>query len=1696
MIKNLKTNNEGTFMKNFLMKILFATVFLGILSLGNLYAQAFTSGEVVITSEPTGTVGYTGLSVGYTYDGSAGSAVDISVQLQGSISGYIVDIGKVTGITGTYSTTVSLPDLSIYPDQTWSLVRVIVSYSGGATYGWTDGTGFTTGPSWMQVNLSLSSAADISENGGTKNVIATITGGTPDANVTVGLNWTNAGDITGEGDITILSGQTTGFVTVTGANDDYLEGDESISASLSGTYTYSGTGTIGDGTTTSASFILNDNDILHIEWASATVNEAGTSINLIANVQDFTTQAIGGTNESGVLITSGLTWSGTATGALNEDYTQVSSISLANGASQGTASILITDDSKLEGNETITVASSGLTAGPSGANSNATAVTTTIVDDEVATVIGPNNAVTLSDLNPVFSWNSMTGATEYRLEVNKTNSFNGGSDIIFDATVALTSVDFSTATLTNPLEDGQTYYWRVTASDGTNNSSPSTARSFTTPTQILGGTVADGDHGVTVTPTLAWNAVTGATNYVLQYGTASNLSGATAANTSGLSLTIGPLAYNTNYYWAVTGQNARSGIQSFATQLSPLTNLSVPGSGADQPITNAIAFDYTHAGGVSNAVILIRYRYNDGSGFTPYTNLINATYSANQSFNESFTVPYNVDVEWEYSVTNADEATDVQSGSGAFRTLLAQPVLTSPADGYITTDRRPSISFTHASNTNNVLYDFGYTYNTVAQAPIAGVTSGSTPFSTDMPLGRYVWDITANDNQGSANGTNTSKTSSNGTWQFDIVPALVAPVNGLTGVSTQPEMIWRDGGVSPYTIEIATDAGFTNIVTSYDVSGDTTYQFVEYDMGMPLNNSTLYYWRIKYTAAGIDFYSNTWHFTTVPTVSVSLSWPENGAEVFTNDTQFTWFISQATGTIMYAVQVRDTIGVPVEDDWHYTLLDYADTTSNLFTNFTLLNGKKYYWRVIALNSLGQTISYSPTYYFTTAGGAANPPTLSWPTNSAVIYTETPQFTWYLTTPQTDITYDIQIDNDQVEGNGTVFNQTNVSNLFYSISSGVLFAGNSYYWRVRSVYKRGTGDEQTSSYTAYRSFSIAGGANVTVYPSYPVGGALVYTNSPTVYWYLNVYAPGVTYTVRYGTDPTLTAGTNLAPTTDLFATLPTLQPGTVYYWQVRPTYNSTDGNWSTIASFKTNGSGTLVVPIPSYPIGGVTIYTTAPTFYWYLGASGDGLVYDLEIVESSGSFTGTPTAGAAYNDVVSLYSAIGGLTPGKTYKWKVRSDNGSTQSSWSSEASFTVDGGINNGYPVATWPIGNSTVFTAAPTLYWYLEGSSLGLTKYVVRWKETSNSSDWASDYDGTADVNDVNTTYYTFGSALNYGSTYYWAVASYDGTSYSNWSTGSFTVVGGNGSASLVLSYPSNGGSITQTSSTFYWYLNGTSIGIQGYELIYSRSDVFASGTDAFGTVTNTVAAGTIGTNLFYSVSGLVPGATYYWKVRIWYGGTNYTSYSSTWSFTVNTGSGPLQPIIGGPTNNIAVSTTSPILSWVVPGNNGADVKYQLEVSSSNDMSDPKIFSDIESAQYAVNGLTKGEQYFWRVKAVNGSSSQNIFSNVGTFKIDDNAVTDINNELNEIPNEFKLSQNYPNPFNPTTTIRFGLPKASFVSIKIYNMLGQEVKTLINSEKQPGTFEIKWNGEDNFGIKVASGAYIYRITAGDFVSVKKMVLLK
>ena len=110
------------------------------------------------------------------------------------------------------------------------------------------------------------------------------------------------------------------------------------------------------------------------------------------------------------------------------------------------------------------------------------------------------------------------------------------------------------------------------------------------------------------------------------------------------------------------------------------------------------------------------------------------------------------------------------------------------------------------------------------------------------------------------------------------------------------------------------------------------------------------------------------------------------------------------------------------------------------------------------------------------------------------------------------------------------------------------------------------------------------------------------------------------------------------------------------------------------------------------------------------------------------------------------------------------------------------------------------------------------------------------------------------------------------------------------------------------------------------------------------------------------------------------------------------------------------------------------------------------------------------------------------------TLTVDD--VGAIDDDDGGLPKTYALRQNYPNPFNPTTTIRYELPTASDLKLTIYDVQGRQVRELASGRMNAGRYQLDWNGQNDAGVQVASGVYLYRIRANDYVLTRKMLLVR
>lgn len=167
-----------------------------------------------------------------------------------------------------------------------------------------------------------------------------------------------------------------------------------------------------------------------------------------------------------------------------------------------------------------------------------------------------------------------------------------------------------------------------------------------------------------------------------------------------------------------------------------------------------------------------------------------------------------------------------------------------------------------------------------------------------------------------------------------------------------------------------------------------------------------------------------------------------------------------------------------------------------------------------------------------------------------------------------------------------------------------------------------------------------------------------------------------------------------------------------------------------------------------------------------------------------------------------------------------------------------------------------------------------------------------------------------------------------------------------------------------------------------------------------------------------------------------------------------------------------LRITPSTPVMDWVYPS-----------ISPVNDMDSNYYYMNMTIQKDTIPGS-------FIIGVGNGRSlAQQMFVRVKIHR--DSVITGKKNISNELSNDYKLFQNYPNPFNPVTNIRFDLPKNGFVTLKVFDILGREVTTLVDEKLSAGSYETSWEGSG-----FPSGVYFYRLVTDDFKQIKKMILVK
>jgi len=248
-------------------------------------------------------------------------------------------------------------------------------------------------------------------------------------------------------------------------------------------------------------------------------------------------------------------------------------------------------------------------------------------------------------------------------------------------------------------------------------------------------------------------------------------------------------------------------------------------------------------------------------------------------------------------------------------------------------------------------------------------------------------------------------------------------------------------------------------------------------------------------------------------------------------------------------------------------------------------------------------------------------------------------------------------------------------------------------------------------------------------------------------------------------------------------------------------------------------------------------------------------------------------------------------------------------------------------------------------------------------------------------------------------------------------------------------------------------------------YYIQVSKDSTFATMTRNDYTITDTLK----------TITNLSEGQKYYWRVQA-QNIIGFSPWSDTWKFNT---------IITAPSNLTLTRTGLKEITLKWNDNSNNEDGFLIE----RKQLPQTVYSFLDSLKTATvtfidNNVEQGPIYYYRIKAYT-KFTQSDYSNELSLEMTSVA------EDKKIPTVYSLAQNYPNPFNPTTKIKFGLPESAFTRLMIYDLSGREVATLVNSELVAGYHEIEFNASN-----LSSGIYFYRITASNFTSVKKLILLK
>lgn len=616
------------------------------------------------------------------------------------------------------------------------------------------------------------------------------------------------------------------------------------------------------------------------------------------------------------------------------------------------------------------------------------------------------------------------------------------------------------------------------------------------------------------------------------------------------------------------------------------------------------------------------------------------------------------------------------------------------------------------------------------------------------------------------------------------------------------------------------------------------------------------------------------------------------------------------------------------------------------------------------------------------------------------------------------------------------------------------------WRI-AVDRVWFGDERGRLFLQKISNFARGIGSVNIREGYYLDG------TPIGQQHINVFV-GPFAAGSMGTTPAYQAFCDSAYE-DNVATVPPYVNGNYYNWSLRTlTLFLQTGNF-----FNPLDSIPILPPNPpelvSPPDASVgNLPSTALVWRTSSAASGYGLQVALDT-----SFIQLVVNDSLITDTT--YQVVN-LQPLLWYYWRVNARNGAGTSAYSRWRSFKT-----LGVPVQIAllsPPNNATGQPTSVTFVWHRGADQTSVVRQTAKmwWgsdESTSVSGYWfelTTDTTAQPSVRDTSLTDTTTTvSALSNNTRYYWRVRARNEMGWGAFSSWwSFVTVLAPPLAPELLS-PANSSVGHPTALTLSWHRRTEA---DRYRLQLASDTAFSTLVVDDSTLTDTNRV----------VTGLQRGVWYYWRVNATNaGGTG--AWSDRWEFRTLLQQ-PGSVALVAPANNALIGADSVRLVW--RQSQPEVVRYWLELATDSLFSNPLVDSMLVDTTTTARQLINARGYWWRVRAMN-EAGWGPFGEVWKFRV---LLTGLG-DVAEVPEDFELIQNYPNPANPTTTIRYGLPRAAFVLLVLYDGLGREVARLVAQQQEAGYHHVVFRGDG-----LASGVYYYRLHAGSFVATRKLVLIR